>query len=196
MRLDPLPDVSAWTHSGVRAGFEVLFAEPVADGYLLRGHTTAVEGPQAWSVGYRIEVDPQWCTRRAEVRAVSAVGTVRTTLDRTGQGDDARWIVDGVPRRDLDGCLDVDLESSAVTNTLPVHRLDPAPGEPHEVPAVFVRAGDLGVERLEQEYRLRSRTPTAIRFDYASSTFDFECVLTYDASGLVLKYPGIAVRER
>jgi hypothetical protein len=196
VRLDPLPDVSAWTHSGVRAGFEVLFAEPTADGCVLRGHTTAVEGPQAWSVGYRIEVDARWCTRRAEVRAVSAVGTVRTVLERTGPDDDARWLVDGVPRPDLDGCLDVDLESSAVTNTLPVHRLDPEPGESHPVPAVFVRAGDLGVERLDQEYRLRSRTPTVIRFDYASSTFDFECVLVYDGSGLVLKYPGIAVRER
>lgn len=28
----------------------------------------------------------------------------------------------------LDGCFDVDLESSSMTNTLPVHRLGLAPG--------------------------------------------------------------------
>jgi hypothetical protein len=31
--------------------------------------------------------------------------------------------VDGRAAAHLDGCLDVDLESSALTNTLPVHRL-------------------------------------------------------------------------
>jgi hypothetical protein len=191
-----MPGVSAWTHSGVRAGFEVLFVERVADGHVLRGHTTAVEGPEAWSVGYRIEVDRQWCTRRAEVRGVSAAGELRTTLDRTGQGAGARWLVDGVLRPDLDGCHDVDLESSAVTNTLPVHRIDAVPGQAHAVPAAFVRAGGLTVGRLEQEYRLRDRTAAAITFDYVSSTFDFACELTYDAAGLVLEYPGIAVRER
>jgi hypothetical protein len=196
MRLDPMPGVSAWTHGGVRAGFEVLFVEPMADGHLLRGHTTAVEGPEAWSVGYRIEVDGQWRTRRAEVQGTSAGGTARTTLERSGQGESVRWLVDGVPRPELDGCHDVDLESSAVTNTLPVHRLDAAPGEARTAPAAFVRAGDLAVERLEQEYRLQGRTPATITFDYESPTFGFACELTYDTAGLILEYPGIAVRER
>ncbi|WP_274996808.1 putative glycolipid-binding domain-containing protein [Promicromonospora iranensis] len=191
-----MPDVSAWTHRGVRAGFEVLFVEPVPDGHVLRGHTTAVEGPEAWSVGYRIEVDRQWRTRRAEVQGSSARRVVRTTLERADRGEGVRWLVDGVPRPDLDGCQDVDLESSAVTNTLPVHRLDAAPGEAHSVPAAFVRADGLAVERLEQEYRLRGRTAGAITFDYESSTFGFACELAYDTAGLILEYPGIAARER
>jgi hypothetical protein len=33
-------------------------------------------------------------------------------------------------------------------------------------------------------------------FHYESATFDFECELTFDASGLVLDYPGIAIRDR
>lgn len=196
MELQPLPRVSAWTHLGVRAGFEVLFAESADGGHVLRGHTTAVEGAEAWSIGYRIEVDPLWHTRRAEIAGLTAAGTVRTTLDRIDAAEGARWLVDGAPDGRLDGCLDVDLESSAVTNTLPVHRLDPETGRAYAVPAAFVRAGDLSVERLEQEYRLRDRTPAAIRFDYSSETFDFACELSYDPSGLVLEYPGIAVRER
>jgi hypothetical protein len=191
-----MPYVSAWTHSGVRAGFEVLFAEATDRGHVLRGHTTAVEGPEAWSVGYRIEVDRQWCTRLAEVRGVSAAGTVRTTIERIERAEGLRWLVDGVLRPELDGCLDVDLESSAVTNTLPVHRLDLVPGETHSAPAVFVRAGDLAVERLEQRYQLRNRTSAEITFDYVSSTFDFACELSFDTSGLILKYPGIATREQ
>ncbi|MBE1876192.1 putative glycolipid-binding domain-containing protein [Myceligenerans sp. TRM 65318] len=191
-----MPLVSAWTHSGVRAGFEVLFAETVPAGYLLRGHTTAVEGPEAWSVGYRIEADGHWHTRRAEIERMTPTGSARTTLERIDRAGSVQWLVEGVLRRELDGCLDVDLESSAVTNTLPVHRLDAVAGKTYATPAVFVRAGTLAVERLEQEYRLVARTSDEIRFDYASSTFDFRCELSYDTSGLILRYPGIARRTR
>ncbi len=204
-----MPPVSAWTHTGVRAGFEVMFAERTDRGHVLLGHTTAVEGEHAWSVGYRIDVDRHWCTRRAEIEAVTAAGALRTVLERAdldpnpGRNPGAepapalpRWLVDRVPAPRLDGCLDVDLESSAVTNTLPVHRLDLSPGRTHQAPAAFVGAGDLGVRRIEQDYRFRERTPGALLLDYASATFDFACALTLDSAGLVLEYPGIAVRER
>ena len=56
--------------------------------------------------------------------------------------------------------------------------------------AAYVRALDLSVERLEQHYvRLG-----ADRYHYASPAFGFECELAYDDAGLVLDYPGIAVR--
>ncbi|MFI2487427.1 putative glycolipid-binding domain-containing protein [Promicromonospora kroppenstedtii] len=205
MRLRPMPPVSAWTHTGVRAGFEVMFAERTGRGHVLLGHTTAVEGEHAWSVGYRIDVDRHWRTRRAEIEAVTAAGALRTVLERADldTNPDAepapappRWLVDGVPAPRLDGCLDVDLESSAVTNTLPVHRLDLSPGRTYQAPAAFVRAEDLGIRRIEQDYRFRERTPDALLLDYASATFDVACVLTLDTAGLVLEYPGIAVRER
>lgn len=202
MRLRPMPPVSAWTHTGVRAGFEVLFVEPTADGLVLRGHTTAVEGAEAWAVGYRIDVDHRWRTREARIEAVTAAETVRVTLERAdlteadNPVDGARWLVDGEPDDRFDDCVDVDLESSAVTNTLPLHRLDLRPGQARPAPALFVRAGRLAVERVEQEYRLRERTEDVLSLDYTSATFDFACVLTCDASGLALEYPGIAVRER
>jgi hypothetical protein len=58
-----------------------------------------------------------------------------------------------------------------------------------------VRALDLTVERLEQTYRrLADDERGRQRFHYTSPRFGFECVLAYDESGLVLDYPGIAVR--
>lgn len=89
--------------------------------------------------------------------------------------------------------VNVDLESSAVTNTLPVHRLSLPLGEPSDVPAAFVRATDLRVERLEQTWE---RLETAGQVAYTSSTFDVRCTLTYDGSGLVVDHPGIAQRLR
>ena len=58
-----------------------------------------------------------------------------------------------------------------------------------EAPAAYVRAFDLSVTRLDQAYRrLDDR-----RYDYASEDH-FRAVLEYDAAGLIVDYPGIAVR--
>ena len=106
------------------------------------------------------------------------------------EADGGHWLVDGQAAPRLDGCLDVDLESSAMTNAFPVHRLGLPVGGQAAAPAAYVRALDLAVERLEQTY-VRTADDS---YDYASPAFDFECRLVYDDSGLVLDYPGIAVR--
>ncbi len=50
--------------------------------------------------------------------------------------------------------------------------------------------GGRRVERLDQTYRrLDDR-----RYDYTSEGGDFRAVLDYDAAGLIVNYPGIAVR--
>ncbi len=159
-------------------------------GHRLAGHTTAVDGGTSWSVGYVVDVDDEWRTLRAEVSVLAVGGTRRTRLERR---PDDTWLVEGSRAPWLDGCVDVDLESSAVTNTLPVHRLPLPRGRTADVPAAFVRADDLRVERLEQTY---ARLDRAGEVAYTSSTFDVACTLTYDDAGLVLDYPGIAARLR
>ena len=64
------------------------------------------------------------------------------------------------------------------------------PGGRAEAPAAYVRAADLGVDRLEQTYEHLGPG----RYGYAAPAFDFACVLEYDDTGLVTRYPGIAVR--
>lgn len=184
MRLEPLPAAAAWQHVGARSGFEVLFSH----GSLLEGHTTAVEGSVIWWVRYLIELDAAWQTVRVDVAGRSRTGLRQTSLQRF---DGDSWTIDDVPAPQLSGCADVDLESSAVTNTLPIHRLEFAEGEPVPCPAAYVRA-DLTVERLEQTYTARS----GLRFDYAAPAFGFAAELRYDRSGLIVDYPGIATRVR
>jgi hypothetical protein len=108
-----------------------------------------------------------------------------------GQG---RWEVDGKAEALLDGCLDVDLEASAMTNALPVRRLDLAPGERAAAPAAYVRAEALTVERLEQDYRRLDDGGPGRSYAYAAPAFGFSCRLRYDDAGLAVDYPGIAVR--
>jgi len=75
-----------------------------------------------------------------------------------------------------------------------VHRLALATGARAETPAAYVRALDLRAERLEQSYTRLPDEAGQQRYRYAAPAFSFTCTLGYDESGLVLDYPGIAVR--
>jgi uncharacterized protein len=186
-----LPRSAAWSHVDARAGTEVLFARRTAHGHRLDGHSTGIEDGVAWSVSYTLAVDADWTTRSAHVACSSAEGMqeVRIESDRAGG-----WTVDGAPAAELAGCLDVDLEASACTNLLPVRRLALSVGKRAEAPAVYVRAPSLAVERLEQSYARLDDDGARQLYDYESPRFDFRAVLVFDEDGLVLEYPGIAIR--
>ncbi|MEV5829299.1 putative glycolipid-binding domain-containing protein [Spirillospora sp. NPDC052242] len=192
MPFAPPPATAAWRHLDARTGFEVVRIDRLDGGWRLRGTTTAVEQGRAWAVEYAIDVDERWCTRRARVsnRLPGASPAVTVEQDEPG-----RWLVDGERAAALDGCRDVDLESSAVTNALPVHRTRLAVGESAEAPAVYVRAEDLAVDRLEQTYARTADAGGHRCYDYAAPAFGFTARLVYDPSGFVLEYPGLAARH-
>lgn len=176
-----LPPFAAWRFVDAVDGFEVVFAGPGT----LRGHTSAVEDGRAYAVAYEITLDG-WVTREVRVRADTVDGTRTTVLVSDGRGT---WTVDGVHAPALDGLVDVDLEASACTNTLPVHRMATPVGELVAAPAVYVQVSDLVVRRLDQTYRRLDEHRVAY-----TSEGGFEAVLTYDDAGLVVDYPGIAAR--
>ena len=191
MSFAALPRHAAWRHRGARAGFEVVFFDDRDAGCLIHGCTAAIEDGTPWTVGYAIELDGAGATRSARISGRSAAGPRSALLEGDGAG---RWVVNGQPAPWLDGCLDVDLESSAMTNALPVRRLALAVAARASAPAAYVRAADLAVDRLEQTYVRAPGQGAGECYDYAAPAFDFETRLTYDRSGLVLDYPGIAIR--
>ena len=183
---------AGWRHVAAREGFEVVFVHPTdAGGRRLEGRVCAVEDGRAWAVRFRIVVDGAWRTRSASIRMSTGHGCRGVTVDGDGDG---HWRVDGEPAPALDGCLDVDLEASAATNAFPVARLGLAIGVAADAPAAYVRLHDLAVERLEQRYARIGDDGDRRRFRYAAPSFAFEAILAYDASGLIVDYPGIAVR--
>ena len=188
--VDP-PPTAAWQHQEARLGFEVVWFHPLDDGYRIEGCTTAIERSRAWVVDYAIELDATWTTLSARVCGRSTSGSRSVAIDGDGAG---HWRVDGRAAPHLDGCLDVDLESSALTNALPVHRLGLPVGGRAAAAAVYVRAPDLAVGRLDQTYLRVADESSRQRYEYEAPAFEFACRLTYDEAGLVLDYPGIALR--
>jgi hypothetical protein len=193
MTVPGLPPVAAWRHHGARDGFEVAFFARTSGGWEIQGSTAAVEADQPWTVRYLLVVTDGWATQRVEASSLSPAGPHQLLLDHDGAGN---WRVDGAPAPHLAGCLDVDLESSAMTNTLPVHRLSLAVADSAEVPAAYVRAPDLGVERLDQRYQRQADGVEGQRYDYMAPGLAFRCELAYDPGGLVTRYPGLATRVR
>ena len=191
MSFAPVPVTAAWHHQGARSGFEVVYFDARGDGCRIQGWTTAIEDGATWAVEYVLEVDPAWATRSAALRGRSASGSCSVLLEADGNG---HWLVGGEPAHRLDGCVDVDLEASVMTNALPVRRMGLPVAAAAGAPAAYVRAAGLAVERLEQAYTRATDAAAGQRYDYAAPAFGFRACLVYDESGLVLDYPGIAVR--
>src|SRR5437868_2468490 len=118
------------------------------DGFEFSGLILQAHEEEPYVVRYRIEVDAGWRTRNVEVELEDG-GQRRLNLTADGEGN---WSRDGQRLEQVAGCIDVDLEWSPSTNTLPIRRLGLASGETRPVAAAWVRCPSLEVERLEQSY--------------------------------------------
>jgi len=142
-------------------------------GLILQSHE---ESP--YVVRYAIEVDAAWRTRKVEV-GLEDGGERRLSLRVDAEGN---WSHDGQRFEQLAGCIDVDLEWSPSTNTLPIRRLALALGDTKSVAAAWVRFPSLEVQRIEQSYECLAQR----RYRYRSGRFTAD--LAVDDDGVVLQY--------
>ena len=148
------------------------------DGFEFSGLILQAHKEAPYVVRYRIEVDAGWRTRNLEVELEDG-GQRRLSLTADGEGN---WSRSGQRLEQVAGCIDVDLEWSPSTNTLPIRRLGLAPGETRSVTAAWVRCPSLDVERLEQSYERLADG----RYRYRSGRFEAD--LAVDDDGMVLQY--------
>ncbi|HEY1763194.1 MAG TPA: putative glycolipid-binding domain-containing protein, partial [Acidimicrobiales bacterium] len=135
-------------------------------------------------VDYRLAWDAQWCARELFIRTESP-GRVNQ-LELRGDGAGTWTDGEGVHVPELDGCIDVDISMTPLTNTLPIRRMGLAAGERREMLAAFVRVPDLTAAPVAQSYEFLEATPAGSRYLYQSSTFQAE--LSIDSDDLVVDY--------
>jgi hypothetical protein len=152
-----------------------------ADGWTADGAMVAVLDGEPARLSYRLRVDVDGTTRKLEVS--ETIGGTSLTLRSDGQG---HWSdADGVALSELDGCIDVDISTTPLTNTLPIRRLRLAPGETADITAAYVDVPSLVVRPATQRYtRVDEST-----YRYASGAFTAD--LTVDADDLVMDYAGL-----
>src|SRR5438132_8384402 len=149
-----------------------------AGGFAFSGLILQAHEDVPYIVRYRIEVDARWRTRTVEIE-LEVGGQRRLILMADGEGN---WWRDGQALELVAGCIDIDLEWSPSTNTLPIRRLGLAPGETKFLAAAWVRFPSLEVERLEQSYERLADG----RYRYRSGRFTAD--LAVDGDGEVLQY--------
>ena len=164
---------------------------PSGDGVRAQSVALGVEAGTPWAVRYTLRCDAGWRTRELLVESLAGDdGPLSLTGDGTGRWTGAR----GEHLPTLDGCLDVDLTSTAFTNTLPIRRLEMAPGWSEEITVVYVVLPELEVSVARQRYHCLTRGPEGGRYRCEHVATGFTAEISVDADGLVIDYPQIARR--
>ena len=156
-----------------------------ADGMILRLH----EGT-AIRARYRVEADATWHTRMVQL-AVQYPDPCNLQLEGDGDG---HWRRDGESATEFDGCLDVDIQVTPFTNTLPIRRLGLGLGDRAPIRVVYLALlPALALHRAEQRYTCLDRLAHGGIYRYESirgNAVSFAADLPVDSDGVVHDYPG------
>jgi uncharacterized protein len=174
----------------------------------LTAHGTSTTADQ--TTEYRLHTDGGWVTRRLEVRTRGDGWTRTLLLERSADGAwSAHRAVEGTATTgddgdtelpDLAGALDCDLGLCPLTNTMPVLRHDlvrrahEGTGTTGDLTMAWVSVPDLTVHASSQKYRPLHPVDPGGGAVLGFSSEGFTTAIEVDADGLVVAYPGIALR--
>jgi hypothetical protein len=148
------------------------------------------DAPHPWSTRFSVVVDGRWQTRSCFVEVLGTDGLDRVTLAADALG---HWTLDGRDWAELEGCHDVDVSISPLTNTLVVRRLGLEVGEERHVDVAWLDVPSLAVSRVTQTYRREPDGPHGAQYVYADPTYG-SFAFTVDPSGVVREYQGLFAR--
>ncbi|SFC97559.1 hypothetical protein SAMN04488059_11654 [Devosia psychrophila] len=133
---------------------------------------------------YRIKLDDTERVRTVKLERTDGM-VLELFCDGAGNWSDDR----ADPLSALEGCMDIDIWPTPLTNSLPLWRCQWAIGEPQRFAVAWIDADKMTVKRSEQLYTKLD----AIHFRFQSA--DFERVLEVDGDNLVVSYPGLFERS-
>jgi uncharacterized protein len=174
---DTIISTRVW-HGGELTLMELSTLRLGMNGHILEGHVTGFKD-EAFALRYRVECDEAWRTRTVWVELNTPLRTreVQITVNEAQQ-----WTVNGERRADLDGLIDVDIQATPSTNTLPIRRLQMAAGRTYDTTAAWIQIPSLQITHLPQQYTCVD----AHHLHYSSGSFHAE--LEVDEHGLVERY--------
>ena len=179
------PRVLCWRRIIDNNSLEYAVAKPLAAGSELAGTIVAIHDEAPLEVHYRIQCDEDWRTRAVSIERRLGLqhSSLSLAVETGGTWRDER----GGIIQTVAGCLDVDLELTPITNSLPVNRLNLAIGQAEEIAVAWIRFPSLEIVRASQSYeRLSDR-----RYRYRSLGSGFTAEIDVDEVGLTVRYEGI-----
>ncbi len=156
------------------------------DGWYIDGSAVFIYDAQPCRLEYLIECDTEWKTKFVTVDGFVGDEVISIEIE----AENGVWHLDGKEIEVVDGCVDIDLNFSPVTNLLPIKRSSIAVGDNARVKAAWLRFPSFSLEPLEQTYTRKSQTV----YSYHTST-GFETNITVDTFGVVVEYSDLWIRE-
>ena len=150
--------------------------------WTLTGTAVFVHDRQPCRLDYRLKCDSRWQTLSAKI--AGWVGRKVIGVDISVDSE-RHWQLNKQQCADVTGCIDLDLNFSPLTNTLPIRRLNLAVGREARVRAAWLKFPSFKLEPLEQIYH---RVKTS-KYRYESGGNRFSAELEVDKGGLVIHYP-------
>ena len=178
--------VPAWS-LGSLGGEHVLVTANTADSSLLAFD----EDAEPFRLAYRLRWNESGALLQAELAA--AKGAQHRTLSLKTDGNGHWCNAQGEHLTHLDGCIDIDIWPTPLTNSLPIWRSHLKIGQRQEFRMAWVSAPDLTVVAKPQAYtRLKERL---YLFESLDET-GFKATLPVDEDGFVTDYPELFRRIR
>ena len=140
-----------------------------------------------YRVEYIIKTNKNWETIFVEINARHNNNTQLIRLEGDGNGN---WNHNGKKADLFNGCLDVDIPLTPLTNTLPISRLHLNQNETQEIKVIYCDLLEQQIKPVRQKYTRLSES----RYQYENVPNDFEAIIQVDESGLVVDYPSLFVR--
>jgi uncharacterized protein len=171
------------------------------DGLSATGTQLGAE-PLPFRVDYRLET-PGFVTRELELTATVEGGRRQLLLRRDASGAWTAEVEDegevpGGPWEgalpDLSEALDIDIENSPLTNTMPILRRGFQRDGSGDFVMAFVTTPSLRVEAAPQRYEHIRRTESGSVVRFIGLDSDFTADLELDPDGLLVDYPRLARR--
>jgi hypothetical protein len=161
--------------------------------------------PAPFRVDYRLECAEAFVTRELEAVAIADGWRRELLLRHDGAGGWRAQVADdgdvpGGPWRgelpDLSAALDIDIENSPLTNTMPILRHGFAHGGSGDFLMAYVRTPSLRIEASPQRYEHVRASDQRSVVRYLSLDGDFTAELELDRDGVLVHYPQLARRLR
>lgn len=164
-------------------------------GQRLAGDLMVVLDEQPLHISYRLKCDAAWRVTHFTASVRGPETSTRIALAADGEGT---WTdeLQGTPLPELDGCVDIDLTATPLTNTLPIRRLGLSSGAHRDLDVAYVEVPALTVRPVVQRYTRMARdgdgrdgdsAGAEARYRYESGAFRVD--LPVDEYGLVGDYP-------
>jgi hypothetical protein len=177
-----------WVSTGDadRIGLQHVTYSPDGEGLRFGGVVVSNRTEHGFGLSFELIIDAAWHVTRTAVWLSDGRTLV---LHSDGAGN---WTDDqGTRLPDFDGCIDIDISATPLTNTLPIRRLGLSLGERRHIKVVYIAVPELTGHVMEQAYTCLE-TSRLYRYEGIDSNFSTE--LEIDQNGLVVDYPSMFER--